>query len=65
MNIIERKIGSTLYARLKAVDMTEAERRRALAAFYDAHRMVEGIAWLAKMIEQLWERLFLRPSLRH
>jgi hypothetical protein len=65
MNAIERKIGSTLYARLNAVDMTEAERQRALDALYSAHRLVEGIAWVAKKIEQLRERLFLKPSLKH
>ena len=65
MNIIERKIGSTIYARLNAVSMTEAERQRALAALYDAHRLVEGITWVAKKIEQLRERLFLKPSLKH
>lgn len=65
MNIIERQIGSTLYARLNAVVMTEAERQRAFATLHDAHRLVEAIAWVAKRIEQMRERLFLRPSLRH
>ena len=65
MNAIERKIGSTLYARLNAVNMSEAERQHALAALHDAHRFVEGITWVAKKIEQLRERLFLKPSLKH
>lgn len=65
MNAIERKIGSTLYARLNAVEMTEAERQQALDSFYNAQRLVEGLAWLAKKIEQLRERLFLKPSLKH
>ena len=65
MNTIERKIGSTLYARLNEVQMSEAERQRAFAAIYDAHRIVEGIMWAAKKIEQLGHRLFLKPSLKH
>ena len=62
---IESKIGSTVYARLNAVKMSDAERQQALAALYQAQRFVEGIAWAAKKIEQLFERLFLKPSLKH
>ena len=64
-NAIENKIGSTMYARIKAVRMSEAERRRALAALHDADMLVDGVVWVAKKIEQLRERLFLKPSLRH
>jgi hypothetical protein len=63
--IIEDKIGSTIYARLNAVNMSAAERQRALEALHEATLFVEGFAWLAKKIEQLRERLFLKPSLKH
>ena len=64
-NTIENKIGSTVYARIKAVRMSEVERQRALAALHDAHMLVDAFVWVAKKIEQLRERLFLKPSLKH
>ena len=62
---IEDKIGSTIYARLRAVKMSEVERQKTMAALYDAHLLLEAFAWVAKKIEQLRERLFLKPSLKH
>lgn len=62
---IESKIGSTVYARLNTVQMSEAQRQRALAALNDAERFVEAFAWVARKIERLGERLFLKPSLKH
>jgi hypothetical protein len=62
---LESKIGSTVYARLNAVHMSEADRQRALAALQDAQRFVDGFTWVAKKIERLFERLFLKPSLKH
>lgn len=64
-NGIEDKIGSTICARLNAVNMPEVERQKALAALHDAHMFVDGVLWVAKKIEQLRERLFLRPALKH
>ena len=62
---IENKIGSTIYARLNAVHMSEVDRQRAFSALHDAHMFVEGMEWVVKKIEQLRERLFLKPSLKH
>ena len=63
---IERKLGSTVYARILAVNMTEVQRERALHALYDADLAVDAFAWVAKKIEQLRERLFLKqPVLKH
>lgn len=62
---VENKIGSTIYSRLNAVSMHESDRQRALHALHDAHLFVEAFAWTAKKIEQLRERLFLKPSLKH
>ena len=64
-NMIENKIGSTIYARINAIRMSEAERQRALGALHDANMLVDGFVWVAKKIEQLRERLFLKPSLKH
>jgi hypothetical protein len=62
---IENKIGSTIYRRINAVQMSEVERQRALHALYEADLFVEAFTRAAKKIEQLVERLFLKPSLKH
>jgi hypothetical protein len=62
---IESKIGSTVYARLNAVKMSESERQRAFYAVSEAQRFVDAIVWMARKIERLSERLFLKPSLKH
>lgn len=62
---IEDKIGSTIYARIAQIRMSEAERQRALMTLHDANLVVDGLEWVAKKIEQLRERLFLKPSLKH
>ena len=62
---IEDKIGSTVYARINALKMTEIERQRALDALYDAQMFVDAFTRVGRKIEQLRERLFLKPSLKH
>jgi hypothetical protein len=63
---IERKLGSTVYARILAVNMTEVQRERALHALYDADLAVDAFVWIAKKVENLTERLFARqPALKH
>jgi hypothetical protein len=62
---MEIKLGSTILARIDAVRMSEAERQVAIGAMRDADLLVDGFAWVAKKIEQIAERLFLRPSLKH
>ena len=61
---IESKIGSTIYNRINAVQMPEVERQRALNALYEADLFVEGVFRVVKKIEQLAERLFLKPVLK-
>jgi len=61
---IESKIGSTIYNRIHSVQMPQVERQRALNALYEADLFVEGFIRAAKKIEQLTERLFLRPALK-
>jgi hypothetical protein len=62
---LESKIGSTIYARLQAVRMTEVERQRALSALQDANLLVDAFIWVVKKIEQFGARLFLKPALKH
>lgn len=61
---IERKIGSTIYARVNALPLSEVKRQRALNALYEADLLVDGLIWAAKKIEHLGERLFLKPATR-
>jgi hypothetical protein len=62
---MEIKLGSTVVGRINAVRMSDAERLVAIGAMHDADMLVDGFAWVAKKIEQIGERLFLRPQLKH
>jgi len=62
---LEIKIGSTIYAHISTVRMSEAERQVAVNAMKDADLLVDAFVWVGKKIEQLTERLFLKPSLKH
>jgi hypothetical protein len=64
-NVTTVKNGLTIYDRIKAVPMSEYERQAAIHAMQDAELIVDGITWIAKKIERLGERLFLKPSLKH
>ena len=61
---LEDKLGSTIVARINAVRMSEIERHAALEAMHSADALLDVFGWVAKKIEQLGERLFLRPSLK-
>ena len=62
---IESKIGSTIYTRIQTIKMSETQRQKALNALYEADLVVDGLIWVAKKIEQLGDRSFLKPSLKH
>ena len=62
---IESKIGSTIYTRIQTIKMSETQRQKALNALYEADLIVDGLIWVAKKIEQLGDRSFLKPSLKH
>jgi hypothetical protein len=62
---LEVKLGSTVLARINAVRMSEAERQVALDAMRGANTLVDAFVWVAKKIEQVGERLFLKPALKH
>ena len=62
---LEIKFGSTVVGRINSVRMSENERQTALNAMRDADLVVDAFVWVAKKIEQIGERLFLKPSLKH
>ena len=64
-NNVENKIGSTIVARINAVQMSDAERQRALNALRDADLLVDAFMWMVKKIERTGARLFLKPALKH
>lgn len=64
-NEVEDKIGSTIVARINAVQMSDADRQRALNALRDAYLIVDGFMWLKNKVERAGARLFLKPALKH
>jgi hypothetical protein len=65
---VESKIGSTIYNRIQAVRMPEADRQRALHTLADAEMVVDAFVWVAKKIERFTERLFQKQpttALKH
>jgi hypothetical protein len=62
---MEIKLGSVVVGRIQSVRLSESERQVAINAMRDADLLVDAFVWVAKKIEQLGERLFLKPSLRH
>ena len=62
---LEVKLGSTIVGRINAVRMSETDRRATLDAMHSADAVIDAFVWVAKKIEHLGERLFLKPSLKH
>jgi hypothetical protein len=62
---LEVKLGSTILGHINSVRMSEAERQIAINAMRDADLLVDAFVWLAKKIEQLGDRLFLKAILKH
>ena len=62
---METKLGSTVVSRLNSVRMSEVDRQNAIHTLHDAELVVDAFVWVAKKIEQIGERLFLKPALRH
>ena len=62
---MEIKLGSIIVGRINSVRMSDSERQVAINAMRDADLLVDAFVWVAKKIEQLGERLFLKPALKH
>ena len=59
------KLDSTIVGRINATRMSEVDRQTALNAMRDAELLVDAFVWVAKKVEQIGERLFLRPTFKH
>jgi hypothetical protein len=64
-NELEIKIGSTVYDKINTVRMSDSERQIAINAMRDAEAIADLVIWVARKIEQLGARLFLKPGLKH
>ena len=62
---INIKLGSIVMSRVDSGRMSDSERQVALNAMRNADLLVDAFVWVAKKIEQLGERLFLKPALKH
>jgi hypothetical protein len=62
---LEIKIDSTIYDRINALRISDAERQVAINAMQDAELLVDAFLWMTRKIEQLGSLLFLKPSVRH
>ena len=62
---IDVKLASTRSIRIDATHLSDGERQVAIGALRDAELIVDAFSWVAKKIEQLGARLFLKPSLKH
>lgn len=56
--------GSSIYERIASARMTDSDQKAALNALRQADLFVDAFIWIAKKIEQLGARLFLKPSLK-
>lgn len=56
--------GSSIYERIAAARMTDSDREVALNALRQADLLMDAFMWIAKKIQQLGVRLFLKPSLK-
>jgi hypothetical protein len=62
---MEVKLGSVVVGRINSVRMSEIERQIVVNAMRDADLLVDAFVWVAKKIEQIGARLFLKPTLKH
>lgn len=62
---VELMVGSTIYGKIMAARMSEHERQTALHAMRTADTIVDAIIAIKRAIENLGERVFYKPSLKH
>ena len=61
----EGKISSTIFDRLAAARMSDAERQVAINAMQNAELLIDAFAWVTSKVEHLFARSFLKTSLKH
>ena len=59
----ERVLDSGIYARLRNVQMSEADRKDAVSALLTAELLVDAILWAKQKVADVGHA-FLKPSLR-
>ena len=60
----ERVLDSGIYARLRDVQMSAADRQDAVDALLQAERLADAFLWLKEKFADIGHA-FLKPSLRH
>lgn len=60
----ERRLNTSIYARLREIPMSRADREDAIHALQQAERVVDAIAWLKNRVVALGG-VFLKPSFKH
>jgi hypothetical protein len=60
----DRPLESGIYARLRDVQMSEADRQDAVKALHQAEQIAEVFLWMKEKVVDLGHS-FLKPSLKH
>lgn len=60
----EISLDSGIYARLRSVKMSAADRQIAMDALRQAERIVDAILWVQQKLASIGH-VFLKPSLKH
>ena len=60
----EKRLDSGIYARLRQVQMSAADRQHAADSLHQAEAMVDAILWVREKIASVGH-VFLKPSLKH
>jgi hypothetical protein len=60
----ERSIDSGIYARVRAVRMSAADRQHAVDALRQAEELTDAILWVKQKLASIG-LFFLKPSLKH
>lgn len=63
-NANQTSLDSGIYARLRDVQMSEADRQDAVKALHQAEQIAEMFLWVRERISEFGQS-FLKPSLRH
>ena len=63
-NANEKTLDSGIYARLRKVQMSGADRQNAIDALQQAERIAEAFLWLKEKFANIGH-VFLKPSLKH
>ena len=63
-NANEKTLDSGIYARIREVRMSGADRQNAIDALQQAERIAEAFLWLKEKFANIGH-VFLKPSLKH